>query len=404
MHNIVVLGANFAGIPVTHYLLRHVLPPLNSMGVGTYKVTLVSPSTRFFFKVGAPRALTSAEAVPLDHSFLSIPEAFKDYNPSHFTFIQGEAVGIDEVGKRVIVTQPMDGLTTDLEYESLIIATGTTSKSALWTLHGDYTITRDAFKDLHARLPKAQRIAIVGGGPSGVETAGEIAYRFKDRDITLLSGTTRLLSNLKNTGVSATAEKKLKALNVSIVHGLKVLSSKENASGKTILALSDGNTEEFDLVIDATGGQPNSSFLPIAWLDERLRVGTDTTTLRVLEAPAGVYGIGDVASYSRGNILDVRDAVAPLCYSVWFDSYQLAVAARKKDGKETGMTMPQVLKESKLKLIESDMQVVPIGPEGGVGVLFGWRVPSWVVWLHKSRTMFFEKAPGLVAGADYVKP
>lgn len=138
--NIVVLGANFAGIPTAHYLLRHVLPPLNSMGVGTYIVTLVSPSTHFFFKVGAPRALTSAEAVPLDQSFRSIPEAFKDYDPDHFTFVQGEAVGIDELDKRVMVKLSRNESVTGLKYASLIIATGTTSKSPLWTLQGDSTL------------------------------------------------------------------------------------------------------------------------------------------------------------------------------------------------------------------------------------------------------------------------
>ncbi len=49
------------------------------------------------------------------------------------------------------------------------------------------------------------------------------------------------------------------------------------------------------------------------------------------------------------------------------------------------------------------MGFVPIGPKGGVGVVFGWRVPSWLVWLAKSRTFFMEKAPGLATGEEVVK-
>ncbi|OCK77753.1 FAD/NAD(P)-binding domain-containing protein [Lepidopterella palustris CBS 459.81] len=404
-HNIAILGGNFGGVSVAHYLLRHVLPGINSMSDGfcVYKITLISPSTHFFFKIGAPRALTSAEAVPLEKSFLPISEAFKDYNQSYYTFVQGEAIGIDEVTKRVIVKHENDTPDSDVKYDSLVIATGTTSKSPLWTLHGNYTITKSAFEDLHARLPKAEKIFIVGGGASAVETAGEIAYRYKGKDITILSGSTRLLAGLKNVGVGVAAESQLTALGVKTVNDVRVTSVVESADSKTVLKLSNGATEEVDVYIDATGGQPNSSFLPAAWLDERNRVATDGTTLRADKAPAGVYCIGDVASYSTGSVLDVEYAVRAICYSIWFDLFKDASAKQEKAANGTKVIAPHILKEQKYKKIQSDMQFVPIGPQGGVGAFFGWKVPSWIVWLIKSRTMFFERAPGLVEGEAFIK-
>jgi hypothetical protein len=49
------------------------------------------------------------------------------------------------------------------------------------------------------------------------------------------------------------------------------------------------------------------------------------------------------------------------------------------------------------------MGLVPIGPKGGVGVLFGWRVPSWFVWLVKARGFMMEKAPDVANGAAVLK-
>ena len=49
------------------------------------------------------------------------------------------------------------------------------------------------------------------------------------------------------------------------------------------------------------------------------------------------------------------------------------------------------------------LQVVPIGPSGGVGIIAGWRVPSWFVWLIKARTYFIEKADEIVMGTEFLK-
>lgn len=126
MHNIVILGGNFAGVSTAHYLLRHVFPLLKGEKT-EYKVTLVSPSDHTFFKIGAPRALVSSEKVSADKPFASIPNAFSNYKSSEFSFVQGEAVGVDEATRTVSVRT--SGLAKEISvlYDSLVIATGTTS-------------------------------------------------------------------------------------------------------------------------------------------------------------------------------------------------------------------------------------------------------------------------------------
>lgn len=420
MHNIVILGGNWAGVSTAHYLLRHVLPPLRNEK-SQYTVTLVSPSTQTFFNIGAPRALVS-EKVANTKPFASIIDAFGEYKSSEFTFIQGEAVGVDGSAKMVSVKSIVTSDSQLIRYDSLVIATGSTSvrrvsltppsgsciltkellqASPLWTLHGDHKATIAAFQDIKTGLPSAKTILIAGGGPSGVETAGEIAYLYRNTDITLLSGGMRLLPRFQNDKPGKKAEQQLASLNVRILHNVRVTSSKTAQGGGLSVILSDGTTRTVDIFIDATGGAPNTSFLPTAWLDGSKRVATDMGTLRSTKAPAGVYAIGDAASYSKGTVPDATWAVPALGYSIWSDLHRAAT----KDGSLKEYTVGMaILKEKKYKQFEKDMGLVPVGPEGGVGVIFGWSVPSFLVWLLKARTFMLDKAAGLADGLDFLKP
>ncbi|OBT52988.1 hypothetical protein VE04_08313 [Pseudogymnoascus sp. 24MN13] len=399
MHNIVILGGNWAGVSTAHYLLRHVLPLLRNEK-SQYTVTLVSPSTQTFFNVGAPRALVS-EKVANAKPFASILDAFSEYKSSEFTFIQGEAVGVDGSAKTVSLKSVVTSDRQLIRYDSLVIATGSTSASPLWTLHGDHKVTLAAFQDIKTSLPSAKTILIAGGGPSGVETAGEIAYLYRNKDITLLSGGMRLLPRFQNDKPGKKAEQQLASLNVRILHNVRVTSSNTAQGDEVLVVLSDGTARTVDMFIDATGGAPNTSFLPTAWLDGSKRVATDMGTLRSTKAPAGVYAIGDAASYSKGTVPDATWAVPALGYSIWSDLHRAAT----KDGslKEDTVGMA-TLKEKKYKQFEKDMGIVPVGPEGGVGVLFGWSVPSFLVWLLKARTFTLDKAAGLANGSDFLKP
>lgn len=176
VHNILILGANFGGIGAAHYLLKHTIPTLESKDKSTkYKVILVSPSTHFFWKIGAPRTLVSPDLIPISKAFAPIHDAFKDYPPDRFELVLGSATGLDEGRKNVTINPVAPSSATLLSYSTLIIATGTTSTSPLWTLHGSHEESIAAFKKLHQSLPEASTIFVVGGGPAGTETAGRFS-------------------------------------------------------------------------------------------------------------------------------------------------------------------------------------------------------------------------------------
>jgi hypothetical protein len=131
---------------------------------------------------------------------------------------------------------------------------------------------------------------------------------------------------------------------------------KDTTNGTTTLEYSNGAIEDVYIYIDATGGTPNSSFLSGVWLDERRRVITDLCTLRVVKA-SGVYCIGDFASYSKGGVLYVKHvehAVAPLCYSLWYDLHM--------DRKQPAAK--HVMKEKRYEQVQSDMALYQLNRKG----------------------------------------
>lgn len=215
---------------------------------------------------------------------------------------------------------------------------------------------------------------------------GELAAEYPGKQITIHSGQERLLHRLVPK-IGAAAESYLKNMGVTTVHNARV--AKAEPRGKqTVVNFSDGSSMTVDVYIDATGGTRNASWIPESWLTsdpKDPRVLVDGKTLR--SSHSGVYAIGDIASYSQCAVLDVNFAVAPLGSSILEDLSPAPKPAQKP-----------------FKQITAQTQLVPIGPKGGVGILFGWRIPSFLVWLIKGRTYFIEKSPGTVKGADYMKP
>lgn len=174
VHDIVVVGANIAGIGTAHYLLKHTIPALEAQNHSTtYKLTLISPSTHFFWKIAAPRVLASPDLIPISKTFVPIADGFKTYSPEKFALVLGTATALDEDRKTLTIAPLPPSTTTSVSYSTIIIATGTTSTSALWTLHGSHEESVTAFQKMHKALPAAATILIAGGGPAGVETAGD---------------------------------------------------------------------------------------------------------------------------------------------------------------------------------------------------------------------------------------
>ncbi|RMZ92260.1 hypothetical protein DV736_g471, partial [Chaetothyriales sp. CBS 134916] len=377
-HSIVIIGGSFAGLTVASNLLRDIIPTLPK--TTTYKVTIINPADEFYWKIGAPRTIVNPEALPLSKALIPIKPHYSKYTDDQFELIIAYAQSIDPVAKTVSLSTGKS-----VHYDTLVISSGTGFAANLWSTTGGTEALKAALEEVHAQLATAETIVVAGGGAAGVETAGELGERFagKKKKITLYSGTSQLLNRLNNKRVGADAEARLKKLGIDVIHNVQV-TEHQRVGNKTLLKLSDGSSATVDAYIEATGDKPNSSFVPADWLNERGQVKTDPHTLR-LDVPGvtNVYVYGSVASYSNGSITDVMLAKKAI----------LETLRNDLSGGEPGPRTKTIYKK-----ITSDIQLVPIGSQQGVGVVFGWKIPSFIVKMGKAKDFMINNAVKAVEG------
>jgi pyruvate/2-oxoglutarate dehydrogenase complex dihydrolipoamide dehydrogenase (E3) component len=124
--------------------------------------------------------------------------------------------------------------------------------------------------------------------------------------VTLVCGDKKLLPVLRE-AIGQTAQQYLKRVGCEVLYNTKVVSANklgESEDAKTNVELSNGESIEADIYIDATGSRPNTGFLPKEWLGDRNKVATNPKTLRVDNPSAQrVYVVGDVGSHTRGGVM-----------------------------------------------------------------------------------------------------
>ena len=394
VHNIVIIGASFGGIPVAHELLKNVFPALGKKQ--QYKVILISPSSHFFWKIGSPRTIVNPSALPLDKVLLPIADGFKSYSPDQYEFLQAYVNSVDPTAKTVTTSTD-----ATIQYDSLVIASGTKFSSPIWSTSDGTDALTKSIKEVQEKLPSAKSVLVAGGGAAGTETAGELGDTYGGKkEITFLTGQAHPLARLANPNVGKDAQSRLEKMSVKVVNGVRVTSTNKNASGQTELVLDNGEHMRVDVYIEATGDKPNNKFVPPAWLNDKGYVKTDGQTLR-LEVPgvAGVYCIGSVASYSDGSVLDTKFSLPAIVESIKLDlqgqgqDYSDFTRDSANCVAEPGPRTKKIYKK-----IQSDMQFVPIGKTQGVGVVFGYKIPSFMVKMAKSKDFMIGNAPKLVQG------
>jgi NADH dehydrogenase FAD-containing subunit len=264
---------------------------------------------------------------------------------------------------------------------------------------------------MHEILPKIKSVLIAGAGPVGVETAGEIAHFYPDVKITIVSAG-EILNGLKP-GVISKAKQLLKGAKAEVLTNKRV-KDHSTVDGSTKVELDDGSSRTVDLFIDARGASKiNTEFLPKSWLDKTGRVTTRDSYFRVKGDGqvdvSGIYVVGDIVSGSTNTAIEMDAQVN--CAGSSF-----AVDVAKKSGHDTSKG-PGLL--SYIPLIGSsfgsgvptqkefkpmkDTMMVPFGPTGGVGQMFGWGAPSFLVKKGKSEKFLIELVEPHMAGTKYAK-
>lgn len=407
--SIIILGGSYGGISTTHYLLKHAVPQLPDKDA--YQVILVSTSSEALCRPACPRALISDDMFNQAKLFVSIPKQFEQYPKDSFRFVHGTATKLDHSNRTVSISLT-DGKPEDLAFHALVIATGATTPSPLLSLNQDENFLRSSWAEFRIALPTAKSIIIAGGGPAGVETAGELGEYLNGRSgwfssklvnprvpITVVTSDSKILPSLR-LSIATKAEKYLAQVGVTVIKNTRVKSVTPESAGaeknliasKATVTLEDGKTLDADLYIPAFGTRPNTSFIDKSLLLSDGRVETNASTLQVDKAGPRVYAVGDVGSYARPAVHVILNSVPVLGANIKRD---LLLAAGKKE--------TEVGEDRKFEEDTRETQMVPIGKSKGVGSAMGYALPSFLVWLIKGRDYWIWTTDGLWSGKQWAK-
>jgi NADH dehydrogenase FAD-containing subunit len=338
-------------------------------------VTLVDPTEAFVHNVAAWRALVEPEW--LERIFFPYEHLL-----ARGRFLRDRAVAID--GRRVTL-----GSGDVLDPDYLVLATGSAYPFPAKTEEPEIASARARHRAAHAALLAADRALIVGAGPSGLELAGEIKAFFPDKHVTIADISDDILVGPYDQALRDELRRQLDDLGVEVRLGT-ALSALPTAPPATLapvtIATADGREFVADIWFRAFGVRPHSDYLeggPLAdRRDERGYVRVDEH-LRV---------VGETQTFAVGDLADADRDLAGIA------SRQAAVVAANIRALITGTG--ELTSYEKLP----PMIAIPLGPEGGAGLLGDGVADAATIAERKGRHMgtdrfaaLFDAAPPVAA-------
>jgi apoptosis-inducing factor 2 len=285
-HSILIFGGGMAGALLAKELASNL------------SVTLVDPNEYFEVPMSVPRSLVNPSFA--DAAIIPFTAALPGVN-----FMQGKLVEMRRDGGLV---EMRDGTQILFKGRIAVLATGSTFSNALMrAIEGSTVAERKAFyARFEGRVSGAQKILIVGGGPIGVEMAGEILENYPKKAVTILEAGPRLLAGTSEAAATHAA-KVLKNGGVTILtnEGLERAGSTSAdpfAAGVEALT-SRGRRIAYDLLIWCTGGKPNTGYMrphfsSVLNSAGRIRV---TPELRVTGSDT-LFALGDITDLDENKM------------------------------------------------------------------------------------------------------
>lgn len=282
---VVIFGGGVAGVQLAKKL------------AGEFKLTLVDPNDYFEVPMAVPRnlvrpAFAEQAIIPYEAALPNV------------TLVQGKLLEMTADAGDV---QTRDGKRIKVTGDAIVLCTGSIYANTLMRSSG---LTASARKDMYveyqATIEAAQRILIVGGGPIGVEVAGELSEAYPSKAITVLEAGPRLLAGTSD-AAARHATSVLISRGVSIILGERLqrssAASEDVFGGKGEAATTSGRTLVYDLLVLCTGGRPNTSYMNQKLgeaLNERgqICVGPD---LRVLGHET-MFALGDITDLNENKM------------------------------------------------------------------------------------------------------
>ena len=248
-------------------------------------VTLVEPRDAFVHNVAALRALVDPEW---------LPTIFLPYDRllANGRVVRERAVEVD--AGRVLLSSG-----TELTPDYLVLATGSSYPYPAKTDTDDTATAISHYRHSHEELARAERVLIVGAGPTGLELAGEIQARWPSKQITILEPEPDILAGPYKQELRDEVRRQLEQRGVELVLGDPLTSEPVDPPATFApfaVSTHGGRTIEADIWFRCYGLRSLSDYLSGDLADTRQADGSIevTPTLQVTGHP-DVFALGDVA-------------------------------------------------------------------------------------------------------------
>ncbi len=211
--------------------------------------------------------------------------------------VQAEVISIAPDGVQV------HGRNEPIPFDYLVIATGSSYAFPGKVAETESSKAIDLYNALREKIVKANQILIIGGGPVGVELAGEIGTDFPEKEVTIVhSQPTLLTPNVYKEKIYRSTQEQLEKLNVKIILNDRVELPKQlhlnYIEGKKSYVTEKSRTNiTADLTFVCTGARVNNKSLLSSPLKSKINQQTGRIIVNnylQVDGFENIFAIGDI--------------------------------------------------------------------------------------------------------------
>jgi len=348
--HVVIIGCGYAGLQLAS--------DLKTAGV---KFTVIEPKEYFHHCVAALRAAVVPDwvartAIPLSEAFGS-------------SYVQGRVVKLNPEEKMVSLE---DG--QNISFSHCVISVGSlgprparSTKVSVSELEADCKAFSDA-------VGEANNILLVGGGPVGVELAGEIVEQHKHKNITIVTASEKLVTADFDEKFQNSIRGFIEENNVKIKIGkVRNLESLEKNIVKQQSVQVDEEMIEADLVISCIGLPPNTQSIRQLVTEDQIDEAGRIKVNQYLQVSghSHIFAVGDCCNTEEHKM------------AAFAGAHGETVA--RNIIKELMGCSPAPYKRPFVGML------VPFGSSGGAGIFNGFHIPSFIGTRLKYGGLFTDK-------------
>ncbi|GAA6005150.1 NAD(P)/FAD-dependent oxidoreductase [Rhodotorula paludigena] len=282
----------------------------------------------------------------------------------------------------IVLDEAAAGFDAEIPFEYCVLATGSAYPYPCRPRRSTFADAVADLRQTQQEVAAAKSILVIGGGPVGVEVAGEVAeyYNGKDgrakKEITIVHSHDRFLheSGWKDK-FNNTLKQQLEAYGINVILGQKVVDGPAESGkiegGPRAFHLDNGQSVTADFVFVAHGNAPNTGLVrdfDASALDEKKRVRVRPSLQ--LENYDNIFAVGDITDVKEEKTFYASKGHAP-------------VAAANI------LSLINASKPAKAVKPTGQMLVVTVGSKGGASQLpFGFVMGSWFTSFAKGKSLF----------------